>query len=78
VTDAEYILITNGDTYIPDLDISDLLEYHKINNADWTFVLKYIRTNLEKFGNVTIHGNRVEEFIEKPTSPDMYKYLTNC
>ena len=78
VTDAEYLLITNGDTYIPDLDILDFLEYHKTNHADWTFILKYIRTNLEKFWNVTIHGNKVEEFIEKPTSPDMYKYLTNC
>jgi len=49
VTDAEYLLITNGDTYIPDLDILDFLEYHKTNHADWTFILKYIRTNLEKF-----------------------------
>jgi NDP-sugar pyrophosphorylase family protein len=78
VTDAEYLLVTNGDTYIPDLDILDLLEYHKANKSDWTFVLKYIRTNIEKFGNVTIHGNHVEEFIEKPSTPDMYRYLTNC
>lgn len=78
VADAEYLLITNGDTYIPDLDIVELLQYHKSNKADWTFVLKYIRTNVEKFGNVTIHGNHVEEFIEKPSTPDMYRYLTNC
>lgn len=78
VTDAEYLLITNGDTYIPDLDIRDLLEYHKSNHADWTFVLKYIRSNIERFGNVTIHGNKVEEFIEKPSSKDFYRYLTNC
>lgn len=78
VTDGEYLLITNGDTYIPDLDVADLLSYHKSYEADWTFVLKYIRTNVEKFGNVTIQGNRVEEFVEKPATPDLYKYLTNC
>lgn len=78
VTDAEHILVTNGDTYIPDMDVIDLFSYHKANSADWTFVLKYIRTNAEKFGNVTIHGNHVEEFVEKPNSPDLYKYLTNC
>ena len=55
-----------------------MLAYHRDHSADWTFVLKYIRTNVEKFGNVTIHGNHVEEFVEKPTSPDSYKYLTNC
>lgn len=78
VTDAEYLLITNGDTYIPDIDVIEYLEYHKANKSDWTFILKYIHTNVEKFGNVTIHGNHVEEFIEKPSSPDMYRYLTNC
>lgn len=75
---SEYLLITNGDIYIPDLDIKDLFLYHQANKSDWTFVLKYIRTNLEKFWNVTIQWNRVEEFIEKPSHPDMFKYLTNC
>jgi NDP-sugar pyrophosphorylase family protein len=78
VRDAEYLLITNGDTYMPDIDVADYLEYHKANKSDWTFILKYIRTNVEKFGNVTIHGNHVEEFIEKPSTPDQYRYLTNC
>lgn len=54
ITDAQYMLVTNGDTYIPDLDLDQLITYHNENHADWTFVLKYIRTNVEKFGNVTI------------------------
>jgi NDP-sugar pyrophosphorylase family protein len=73
----DYILVTNGDTYIPDLLLRDFYEYHTSQKADCSIVLKYIRTNIEKFGNVTINGNRVEEFIEKPKSADLYKYLTN-
>lgn len=76
--EAKYILITNWDTYIPDLNLLDFIKYHKNNNSNWTFILKYIRTNLHKFWNVTIQWNLVSEYIEKPKSTNMFKYLTNC
>lgn len=75
---SKYLLITNGDTYFPDFSVKDLIDYHINNNSDWTFVLKYVRTNLEKFWNVTIEWNKVSEFIEKPTSTNLFRYLTNC
>lgn len=75
---ARYLLITNGDTYIPDLDIDDFIKYHKFNKSNFTFVLKYLRTNIEKVWNVTIKWNLVEEFVEKPESENFFRYLTNC
>lgn len=74
---TEYIMITNGDIYAPKLDLNNYFEYHKNQFSDFSFCLKYITTDPKKLGNITINGNRIAEFVEKPTRKDAYKYLTN-
>ena len=75
---VDYLLITNGDTYMPGIDIREYLIHHQEHHADWSFVLKYIRTNAEKYGNALIRGNTVIEFVDTPATPNGYQYLTNC
>jgi len=41
-------MITNGDIYAPKLDLKDYFEYHKSQNSNFSFCLKYIISNPEK------------------------------
>lgn len=75
---TEYIMITNGDIYAPKLDLKDYFEYHKSQNSNFSFCLKYILSNPEKLWNITINWNKISEFIEKPLLKNSYKYLTNA
>lgn len=71
-------MITNGDIYAPKLDLKDYFDYHKSQNSDFSFCLKYILSNPEKLWNITINWNKISEFIEKPLLKNSYKYLTNA
>ena len=75
---TKYITISNWDNYAPKLDFRDYFDYHIEQKSDFSFCLKYILTNPEKLGNITINWNKISEFVEKPLVKNSYKYLTNA
>lgn len=68
--DPEYVLVLSGD-HIYKMDYSQLLEYHKENNADITIsVIKVPWDEANRFGIMTVNDRgEIEEFEEKPRSP---------
>ena len=60
----KYVLVTNCDV-VSDIDYSDVIDYHKFNNADVTMVVKrYERKN--PFGVIETKGNNFVAYYEKP------------
>lgn len=71
----ENIIISNWDTLYWSIDIETYYKYHKAQKSDFSFALKFVM-NPEQLGNVTIDGNKVLEFVEKPKAKP--SYLTSC
>jgi len=69
-TDADFIAIFGGD-HIYKMDISQMVEYHRMNKADLTIaVLEVPKDEASRFGIMTVDENfRVEAFEEKPACP---------
>ena len=60
----KHVLVTNCDV-ISDIDYSDVIDYHKLNNADVTMVVKrYEKKN--PFGVIETKGNNFIAYYEKP------------
>jgi len=69
-TDADFIAIFGGD-HIYKMDISQMVEYHRMNKADLTIaVLEVPKETASQFGIMTVDENfRVQAFEEKPACP---------
>jgi len=69
-TDADFIAIFGGD-HIYKMDISQMVEYHRMNKADLTIaVLEVPEEDANRFGIMTVDENfRVRAFEEKPACP---------
>jgi len=66
LTNTEDALILNGDSYV-EVDIEDLLKFHKNNNSLLTIVLKEV-DNADRYGSIEIDDkNRIIAFKEKYT-----------
>lgn len=68
--DPEYVLILSGD-HIYKMDYSQMLDYHKENNADVTIaVLEVTLKEATRFGIMnTDENDKIYEFEEKPEQP---------
>ena len=60
----KYVLVTNCDV-ISDIDYADVIEYHKLNAADVTMVVKRYETK-NPFGVIETKGNNFVAYYEKP------------
>ncbi|NTW60258.1 MAG: glucose-1-phosphate adenylyltransferase [Nitrospirae bacterium] len=69
-TDADFIAIFGGD-HIYKMDISQMVQYHRMNKADLTIaVLEVPKEEASRFGIMTVDENfRVQAFEEKPACP---------
>jgi glucose-1-phosphate adenylyltransferase len=69
-TDADFIAIFGGD-HIYKMDISQMVEYHRMNKADLTIaVLEVPKEEANQFGIMTVDENfQVKAFEEKPACP---------
>ncbi len=69
-TDADFIAIFGGD-HIYKMDISQMVEYHRMNKADLTIaVLEVPKDEAIRFGIMTVDEHfRVQAFEEKPACP---------
>jgi len=69
-SDADYVAIFGGD-HIYKMDISQMIEYHRMNRADITIAaLEVPRDEAKRFGVFVVDDdNRVTEFQEKPADP---------
>jgi D-glycero-alpha-D-manno-heptose 1-phosphate guanylyltransferase len=64
LSDTECVLVINGDTFV-EIDVDDLLEFHKKNSAIITIVLKETH-NTARYGTARIdYKNRIIFFGEK-------------
>lgn len=69
-SDAEYVAIFGGD-HIYKMDISQMIEYHRMNRADITIAALEIPTEeAQRFGVFSVDDDyRVTGFAEKPKNP---------
>lgn len=67
----QYVLILSGD-HLYKMDYSDMLKYHKDNNADLTVsVINVSMKEASRFGIMSVDSeNRITKFTEKPKEPD--------
>ena len=66
-------LMFNGDV-LSDLNLSDLIVFHNEQKAVATIALTQVE-DTSSFGVVRLNGNRVDGFIEKPTSKESSKLI---
>ena len=68
--DPEYVLILSGD-HIYKMDYSDMLDYHKANNADCTIAMIEVPwEEASRFGLMLVNDDgSIAEFEEKPKNP---------
>ena len=62
----DYILVHNGDV-ISDLNIYNLLKFHKDSQSDITVCAKE-KTNSSPFGQIFFKGHKIKKILEKPNS----------
>lgn len=67
---AEYVVIFGGD-HIYKMELSQMIEYHRINKADLTIAaLEVSADEAKRFGVLCVDDDfRVETFVEKPERP---------
>ena len=73
---GEPFLVVSGDA-LTDMDLTDLVEFHRRNGAAVTVALAR-KPNVVEFGNViTGPDGRIERFIEKPTWGEVFSDTVN-
>ncbi len=73
---TETFIMCNGDE-LKDIDIKDMFNYHKENKALITIALTTV-DNPATYGIAVMNGNRVLDFIEKPSKAQMVSNLINA
>lgn len=63
LSQSENVFILNGDTFF-DVDLDQMERQHKNSRADITIALKEMQ-RFDRYGSVSIGGNRITSFIEK-------------
>lgn len=77
--DVDYVAIFGGD-HIYRMDISQMVDYHRMNRADITLAaLEVPVEEAKRFGIVTVDDDsRVTAFCEKPKDPETIPGRTTC
>lgn len=77
--DADYVAIFGGD-HIYRMDISQMVDYHRMNRADITLAaLEVSVEDAKRFGIVSVDDDsRVTAFNEKPKNPETIPGRTTC
>jgi glucose-1-phosphate adenylyltransferase len=78
-SDADFIAIFGGD-HIYKMDISQMVEYHRMNKADLSIAaLEVTPGDAKRFGVLRVDEDfRVNTFIEKPEQPDTVPGRKTC
>ena len=78
-TDAEYVAIFGGD-HIYRMDISQMVDYHRVNKADITIAaLEVPADEAKRFGVFSVDKvSRVTAFAEKPSTPQTIPGRDTC
>ena len=76
----ENCILTNADI-LSNFKFSDILKYHKLNNADFT-ITTYIKKVKSEYGNLSLNGKMIRNIKEKPShiqniSIGIYAFKTN-
>jgi glucose-1-phosphate adenylyltransferase len=76
---AEYVVIFGGD-HIYKMDISQMMEYHRMNKADITIAaLEVTREEATRFGVLSVNEDlQVTSFMEKPKQPPLVPGRDTC
>lgn len=59
-------LISSGDVLLEDIDINDVYQFHK-NNKGLGTILLTTTSDPRGLGSITMKGNQIIKFVEKPT-----------
>lgn len=73
---ADTFLLTHGDILI-DLNPADLIAFHFEQEAIATMALTSV-VDPSSYGEVTLHGARITQFVEKPQKGAQNSQLINC
>lgn len=73
---ADTFLVTHGDILI-DLNPADLIAFHFDQEAVATMALTSV-VDPSSFGEVTLHGAKITQFVEKPQKGAQRSQLINC
>jgi glucose-1-phosphate adenylyltransferase len=78
-TDADFVAIFGGD-HIYKMDISQMMEYHRMNKADITVAaLEVSHEDATRFGILKVDEDlRVTSFVEKPKDPPRISGRNTC
>ncbi len=76
---AEYIAIFGGD-HVYKMDISQMIEYHRMNRADLTIAaIEVSPEDAERFGILCVDDDfKVLSFVEKPKEPHLIPGRNSC
>lgn len=69
-------LVISGDS-LTDFDLSEAIAFHKSKNAKATLVLKRVENPLEFGVVITDENGRIQRFLEKPTSSEVFSDTIN-
>ena len=72
---SEPFIVTNGDE-LKDIDLEDMFDFHKRNNAVVTAALTYVN-DPSAYGVARYKGNKILEFVEKPSIESAPSNLIN-
>jgi NDP-sugar pyrophosphorylase family protein len=72
----ETFLLTNGNVF-SEIDLNEMFEFHKKSNAVCTIAVISAKEPAN-FGNVTLQGDKVVDFVEKPKLGKEKSYLINA
>jgi mannose-1-phosphate guanylyltransferase/phosphomannomutase len=72
----EPFLVISGDA-LTDVDLTDVVEFHKAKGGSVTIVLKHVPDPLEFGVVITAEDGRIERFLEKPTWGQVFSDTIN-
>jgi glucose-1-phosphate adenylyltransferase len=78
-SEAEFVVIFGGD-HIYKMDISQMMEYHRMNKADITIAaLEVAPSDASRFGILNVDEDlKVTSFVEKPDAPPSVSGRNTC
>jgi NDP-sugar pyrophosphorylase family protein len=69
-------LMMNGDILLENIDLEDMYEFHKSSGGKATMLLATADES-KKLGSITMKGNMITRFIEKPEKNESASHLVN-
>lgn len=69
-------LMMNGDILLENIDLEDMYEFHKSSGGKATMLLATADES-KNLGSITMKGNQITQFIEKPEKNENASHLVN-